>query len=110
MPAAPPPAGGVAGQAEESGVWRSATVPDRLAVVRVTTTPGSARRRARNPYSYWFYLPAAVIYTVLFLLPTFASFYFSLTRWSLFDSKFIGLDNFARSSRNRRWSRASPTR
>jgi raffinose/stachyose/melibiose transport system permease protein len=45
-------------------------------------------------YPYWFYLPAGVIYAVLFLLPTFASFYFSLTRWSLFDYKFIGFDNF----------------
>jgi raffinose/stachyose/melibiose transport system permease protein len=35
-----------------------------------------------------------VIYAVLFLAPTFASFYFSLTRWTLFDVEFIGLDNF----------------
>jgi raffinose/stachyose/melibiose transport system permease protein len=27
-------------------------------------------------------------------VPTFASFYFSLTRWSLFDTTFIGFDNF----------------
>ncbi|GAA4263107.1 carbohydrate ABC transporter permease [Dactylosporangium darangshiense] len=50
--------------------------------------------RARSPYPYWFYVPAALVYGTLFLLPTFASFYFSLTRWSLFDSHFIGLDNF----------------
>jgi raffinose/stachyose/melibiose transport system permease protein len=48
----------------------------------------------RRAYSYWFYLPAALVYGTLFLVPTFASFYFSLTRWSLFDSQFIGLDNF----------------
>jgi raffinose/stachyose/melibiose transport system permease protein len=48
----------------------------------------------RSSYPGWFYLPAATIYGVLFLLPTFASFYFSLTRWSLFSSNFIGLDNF----------------
>jgi raffinose/stachyose/melibiose transport system permease protein len=47
-----------------------------------------------TPYSFWFYLPTALIYSVLFLVPTFASFYYSLTRWTLFDSKFIGLDNF----------------
>ena len=47
-----------------------------------------------RPYSFWFYLPTAVIYAVLFLIPTFASFYYSLTRWSLFESKFIGLENF----------------
>jgi len=50
--------------------------------------------RTYTPYKYWFYLPAAVIYGVLFVIPTFASFYYSLTRWSLFESKFIGLENF----------------
>lgn len=42
----------------------------------------------------WFFLPAAVIYGVMYLLPTFASAYFSLTRWTLFDSTFIGFENF----------------
>jgi raffinose/stachyose/melibiose transport system permease protein len=71
------------------------TVPDRLAVAREKIDAQHRRgRRAGSPYPYWFYLPAALVYTVLFLLPTFASFYFSLTRWSLFDYKFIGLDNF----------------
>ena len=32
---------------------------------------------------------------VLFLVPTFASFFFSLTRWTLFEATYIGLDNFA---------------
>jgi raffinose/stachyose/melibiose transport system permease protein len=32
---------------------------------------------------------------VLFLAPTFASLYFSLTRWTLSNSVFIGLENFA---------------
>ncbi|BBH21539.1 ABC transporter permease [Paenibacillus baekrokdamisoli] len=45
-------------------------------------------------YSYYFILPAAVLYIVLFIVPTFSSFYFSLTRWTLFDFEFIGLDNF----------------
>ena len=31
---------------------------------------------------------------MLFAVPTFASFYFSLPRWTLFDTEFIGLDNF----------------
>jgi raffinose/stachyose/melibiose transport system permease protein len=43
----------------------------------------------------WFYAPAALIYVVLFVLPTFASFFFSLTRWRLTDWQFIGLENFA---------------
>jgi raffinose/stachyose/melibiose transport system permease protein len=68
-----------------------------------TTTPTAAPRgaagappagRVRSPYPTWFYLPAAIIYTILFLVPTFASFYFSLTRWSLFEFEFIGLENF----------------
>ena len=48
----------------------------------------------RSPYPGWFFLPAAIIYGVLFLAPTFASLYFSLTRWTLFNSTFIGFDNF----------------
>jgi raffinose/stachyose/melibiose transport system permease protein len=51
--------------------------------------------KRRSPYPGWFFLPAAIIYGLLFLLPTFASLYFSLTRWNLFSSTFIGLDNFA---------------
>lgn len=47
-----------------------------------------------SPYPAWFFLPAGLIYGVLFLLPTFASVYFSLTRWNLFNSTFIGFDNF----------------
>lgn len=53
------------------------------------------RRRGHSPYPLWFLAPAIVIYAVLFLVPTFASLFFSLTRWSLFDVEFIGLDNFA---------------
>jgi raffinose/stachyose/melibiose transport system permease protein len=53
------------------------------------------RRRTRHsPYPLWFYLPGGIIFIVLFAIPTFASFYFSLTRWTLFDTEFIGLDNF----------------
>ncbi|GIF21935.1 raffinose/stachyose/melibiose transport system permease protein [Actinoplanes tereljensis] len=54
----------------------------------------AGRVRAHSPYTNWFYLPAAVIYGVLFLVPTVIAFYFSLTRWSIFDSKFIGFDNY----------------
>jgi len=45
-------------------------------------------------YPYWFYLPAAIVFGVFFIVPTALSFYFSLTRWTLFDSTFIGLDNY----------------
>ncbi|MDT0317729.1 carbohydrate ABC transporter permease [Streptomyces millisiae] len=66
---------------------RPATRPPKPAPVR-------AGRRAKSSYPHWFYLPAAVVYTALFLLPTAAAFFFSLTRWTLFDYEFIGLDNF----------------
>lgn len=56
------------------------------------TSPGRSRA---STYPGWFFLPAAIIYGTLFLLPTLASLYFSLTRWTLFNSTFIGLDNFA---------------
>jgi raffinose/stachyose/melibiose transport system permease protein len=45
-------------------------------------------------YSYWFLLPAVLIYGIFFLLPTLMSFFFSMTRWTLTDWQFTGLDNF----------------
>jgi raffinose/stachyose/melibiose transport system permease protein len=50
--------------------------------------------RRKSPYPYWFVLPAAVIFVALFVVPTFASFWFSLTRWDLFEAHYIGLDNY----------------
>ncbi|NYJ29548.1 carbohydrate ABC transporter permease [Galbitalea soli] len=52
------------------------------------------RKKMKSFYPSWFFIPAVVMYVVFFAIPTFASFYFSLTRWSLFDSQFIGLGNF----------------
>jgi raffinose/stachyose/melibiose transport system permease protein len=51
-------------------------------------------RRKRNPYPLWFHIPGGVLFIVLFAVPTFASFYFSLTRWTLFETEFIGLENY----------------
>ena len=45
-------------------------------------------------YPHWFYLPAGLVFFLFFLVPTALAFYFSLTRWSLFDATFIGLDNY----------------
>ncbi|KQP54722.1 carbohydrate ABC transporter permease [Agreia sp. Leaf283] len=56
--------------------------------------PSRTRRQRRSIYPSWFYIPAAALYIVLFAVPTFASLYFSLTRWTLFDVTFIGFDNF----------------
>lgn len=59
-------------------------------------TPRSrpAHRLAASAYPLWFHVPAGMLFLVLFAVPTFASFYFSLTRWTLFDVEYIGLENF----------------
>ena len=57
-------------------------------------TQQDKRGRRKSPYPLWFYIPAGVLFLVLFAVPTFASFYFALTRWTLFRTEFIGLDNF----------------
>jgi raffinose/stachyose/melibiose transport system permease protein len=48
----------------------------------------------KKNYTYLFILPAAIIYFVLFLFPTLMSFFFSLTRWTLVEWEFVGLENF----------------
>ncbi len=45
-------------------------------------------------YPHWFYIPAGIIFCIFFVLPTVLAFYFSLTRWTLFDATFIGLKNY----------------
>ncbi|WP_091467042.1 carbohydrate ABC transporter permease [Paenarthrobacter nitroguajacolicus] len=70
------------------------TAPTATAVRQVPQVAHPKRRKGKSVYPYWFYLPAAVIYTALFLVPTVVSFFFSLTRWNLNEFTFIGLDNF----------------
>ena len=45
-------------------------------------------------YTNWFLFPSGIVYLVIFLLPTFLSFYYSLTIWNLTSATFTGLDNF----------------
>lgn len=56
------------------------------------------RRKPKNHvarrYPLWFYLPGGLVYLVFFIVPTVASFYFAFTRWTLFESTFIGFENF----------------
>jgi raffinose/stachyose/melibiose transport system permease protein len=68
--------------------------PPAPTVPRGRSGPAGKGARAGSRYPYWFYLPSAVLYAVLFVVPTFASFFFALTRWRLIDFQFIGLDNF----------------
>lgn len=51
-------------------------------------------RAALRTYPNWFYVPAALVFGIFFLVPTVLAFYFSLTRWSLFDATFIGFQNY----------------
>ena len=53
-----------------------------VSTISATATSEKAGRpravaEAESPYPLWFYLPAAIIFVVLFIVPTFASFYFS---------------------------------
>ncbi|MBX4909365.1 MULTISPECIES: sugar ABC transporter permease [Rhizobium] len=57
----------------------------------MTETPPHSRK---SPYPLWFFIPAAIIYGVLFLFPTISSLWYSLTRWDLSTAQFIGLENF----------------
>ncbi len=57
------------------------------------TTSGRSRAVLRT-YPNWFYLPAALVFGLFFLVPTAMAFYYSLTRWTLFDATFIGLENY----------------
>ncbi|HJA67089.1 MAG TPA: sugar ABC transporter permease [Candidatus Mediterraneibacter cottocaccae] len=45
-------------------------------------------------YTGWLAVPGILIYVVIFVVPTFASFYFSMTTWNLKTSVFTGLENF----------------
>ena len=51
-------------------------------------------RAVLRTYPNWFYLPAALVFGVFFVAPTALAFYFSLTRWTLFNATFIGFDNY----------------
>ena len=48
----------------------------------------------KSPYSYKLVFPIALIYLIFFVIPTVVSLFFSMTRWSLFDWQFVGLENF----------------
>lgn len=60
------------------------------------TGEGTATRKGylHRSYPLWYYLPAGLLFLVFFIIPTLASFFFSLTRWSLFDWEFIGFANY----------------
>ncbi|GHA22017.1 ABC transporter permease [Devosia pacifica] len=67
-----------------------------VATAGAVNAPKKSRVKDRQAsmYPIWLLYPAAAIYGILFLLPTITSLYYSLTRWTLFNSEFIGFDNF----------------
>ena len=48
--------------------------------------------KKRHPM--WLAVPGLLIYITIFVIPTFASFYFSMTTWNLKSSVFTGFENF----------------
>ena len=70
----------------------SSTTMRRTGTTTRTPRPRSGKQNAAYPS--WFFIPASALYIVFFAVPTFASFYFALNRWSLFATTFIGFDNF----------------
>lgn len=61
---------------------------------RGTMEKTSQPRTVMAMYPYWFYAPALLIFALFFLVPSLMAFYYSLTRWTLFDAQFIGLKNY----------------
>jgi len=43
----------------------------------------------------WFTIPLGLIFVFLYLVPTVTAFYYSTQRWTLFDTSYVGLDNFS---------------
>ena len=52
------------------------------------------QKKIANPYSYALVAPIGIIFTIFFVVPTIVSFFFSMTRWTLFDWEFVGFENF----------------
>lgn len=50
--------------------------------------------KMKSRYTYRMVLPIALIYLIFFVIPTLVSLFFSMTRWSLFDWQYVGLENF----------------
>jgi raffinose/stachyose/melibiose transport system permease protein len=65
-----------------------------------TSAEHQSKKRRWSTYPTWFFVPTIILYVVFFALPTFSSFYFSLTRWSLFDATFIGFGNYVQFFKN----------
>ena len=45
-------------------------------------------------YPVWFTIPLAIIFLTLYIAPTVTAFYYAMQRWTLFNTVFIGFDNY----------------
>lgn len=53
-----------------------------------------SKNKDNKLYSFWFVVPALVIFGIFFLYPIVTSLYYSLTVWDFNTATFCGLDNF----------------
>lgn len=53
-----------------------------------------SKNKDNKLYSFWFVVPALVIFGIFFLYPIITSLYYSLTVWNFETATFCGLDNF----------------
>lgn len=53
-----------------------------------------SKNKDNKLYSFWFVVPALVIFGIFFLYPIITSLYYSLTVWNFDTATFCGLDNF----------------
>lgn len=51
-------------------------------------------KKSKTLYSFWFVVPALVVFCVFFLYPIITSFYYSLTVWKFDSATFTGLGNY----------------
>jgi raffinose/stachyose/melibiose transport system permease protein len=70
------------------------STPEATRLAPSTPDRRTRAKRHKGPYPYWFYVVPGLIYGIFFVVPTFSSFYYSFTRWDLFTSTWIGLQNY----------------
>ena len=73
-----------------------------ITMINVRTRKLAGNAHGVTKYPKLFAMPALLIYSVFFVLPILAGFYYSFTNWSMFSDeiKFIGLKQFAEVLKN----------
>src|SRR4029079_3136876 len=81
-----------AGDGEDGtlSVQDAASTSGRIEVAETRPRSDPARRtgvrseavRSGSAYPHWFYLPIAVVFVGIFVIPTAMAFFYSLTRWT----------------------------